>query len=199
MQVMYPFVSHCFYAVFNKNHDLIRLYTSFFLNEPMQHGRMFFFLFTLQPISNFFITLKHDGLFLLYTPDYSTLYWIYFASTDRRTREANNCYFNEIAAEALCANYKNNLSIDMLVNLKQAVVRGCFLGLSLCYVLGISDLSPKCLYAEREIILAQRETFGLLSESFDLIKVRENGILPNKLKLAITLSPVCFGGDGVKW
>lgn len=73
-------------------------------------------------------------------------------------------------------------------------MRGCFLGLSLCYVLGISDLSPKCLYAEREIILAQRETFGLLSESFDLIKVRENGIL-----LAITLSPVCFGGDGVKW
>ena len=114
---MYPFVSLCFYAVFNKNHDLIRLYTSFFLNEPMQHGRMFFFLFTWQPISNFFITLKHDGLFLLYTPDYFTLYWIYFASTDRRTREANNCYFNEIAAEALCANYKNNLSIDMLVNL----------------------------------------------------------------------------------
>ena len=76
-----------------------------------------FFLFILQPISNFFITLKHDGLFLLYNPDYSTLYWIYFASTDRRTREANNCYFNEIAAEALCANYKNNLSIDMLVNL----------------------------------------------------------------------------------
>ena len=78
-------------------------------------------------------------------------------------------------------------------------MRGCFLGLSLYYVLGISDLSPKCHYAEREIILAQRETFGLLSESFDLIKVRETGILPNKLKLAITLSPVCFGGDGVKW
>ena len=79
------------------------------------------------------------------------------------------------------------------------MVRGCFLGLSLCYVLGISDLSPKYLYAEREITLAQRETFGLLSESFDLIKVRETGILPNKLKLAITLSLVCFGGDGVKW
>ena len=78
-------------------------------------------------------------------------------------------------------------------------MRGCFLGLSLCYVLGISDLCPKYLYAEREITLAQRETFGLLSESFDLIKVRETGILPNKLKLAITLSPVCFGGDGVKW
>ena len=78
-------------------------------------------------------------------------------------------------------------------------MRGCFLGLSLCCVLGISDLSPKCLYAEREIILAQRETFGLLSKSFDLIKVRETGILPNKLKLAITLSLVCFGGDGVKW
>ena len=78
------------------------------------------------------------------------------------------------------------------------MVRGCFLWLSLCFVLGISDLSPKCLCAEREIILAQRETFGLLSESFDLIKVRETGILPNKLKLAITLSPVCFGGDGVK-
>lgn len=200
MQVMYPFVSHCFYAVFNKNHDLIRLYTSFFpqrTNATWTHVFFSFYLTTYFQLFHYFKTRRL--IFVVYTPDYSTLYWIYFASTDRRTREANNCYFNEIAAEALCANYKNNLSIDMLVNLKQAVVPGCFLGLSLCYVLGISDLSPKCLYAEKEIILAQRETFGLLSESFDLIKVRETGILPNKLKLAITLSPVCFGGDGVTW
>lgn len=44
-----------------------------------------------------------------------------------------------------------------------------------------------------------KRNLGLLSESFDLIKVRETGILPNKLKLAITLSPVCFDGDGVTW